>query len=97
MSKTNAAWIVFFCLSFIGIFMWAFDDMGKEIENSYQVKLEKLNHQVDSLKWVCDSTKDETFRMEIDLGRYEVAFTIFAERNPKAAEQYAKIISEETE
>lgn len=97
MSKSNAAWIVFFCLAFIGIFWFAFLDMEKQIENNLKSKIVMTNVQKDSLQRICDSLKDETFRMEIDLGRYDVAFRIFAERNPKAAEQYANIISEETE
>jgi hypothetical protein len=35
--------------------------------------------------------------MEIELNRYEIAYRIFTERNPKAAEQYGNIISDETE
>lgn len=97
MSKSNAAWIVSFCLAFIGIIWFAFLDMEKQIEDNFKSKIAMSNIQKDSLQRICDSLKDETFRMEIDLGRYEVAFTLFSERNPKAAEEYAKIISEETE
>jgi hypothetical protein len=39
----------------------------------------------------------ELFPIQIELGRYQVAYEIFAERNPKAAEQYGDIISNETE
>jgi len=52
---------------------------------------------VDSLQHLVDSLHSELFPKEIELGRYQVAFEIFAERNPKAAEQYAEIISSETE
>lgn len=52
---------------------------------------------VDSLVKVNDSLHMELLPAQIELGRYQVAFTIFAERNPKAAEQYGTIISEETE
>ena len=52
---------------------------------------------IDSLQHLADSLHSELFPKEIELGRYEVAFKIFAERNPKAAEQYAEIISSETE
>jgi hypothetical protein len=51
----------------------------------------------DSLQHLVDSLGNELFPKEIELGRYEVAFRIFLERNPKAAEQYAEIISSETE
>lgn len=52
---------------------------------------------IDSLQNRCDSLYNELFPTQIELGRYQVAFTIFAERNPKAAQQYGTIISEETE
>jgi len=52
---------------------------------------------IDSLRHLADSLSMELFPKEIELGRYQVAFEIFAERNPKAAEQYAEIISSETE
>lgn len=61
------------------------------------VNVDSLIHLKDSIQYQFDSLHTETFPMEIELGRYQVAFTIFAERNPKAAEQYAEIISSETE
>ena len=61
------------------------------------VNVDSLIHLKDSIQYQLDSLNTEIFPMEIELGRYQVAFTIFAERNPKAAEQYAEIISSETE
>ena len=55
------------------------------------------NQTVDSLQYLVDSLNAELFPIEVELGRYQVAFQIFSERNPKAAEQYAEIISNETE
>ena len=52
---------------------------------------------IDSLQKACDSLYGELFPIQIELGRYQVAYEIFAERNPKAAEQYGDIISNETE
>lgn len=52
---------------------------------------------IDSLQHLADSLYMELFPTQIELGRHLVAFEIFAERNPKAAEQYAEIISSETE
>jgi hypothetical protein len=52
---------------------------------------------IDSLQKRCDSLYDELFPAQIELGRYQVAYEIFMERNPKAAQQYGTIISEETE
>ena len=39
----------------------------------------------------------ELLPVQIELGRYQVAYEIFVERNPKAASQYGDIISQETE
>lgn len=52
---------------------------------------------IDSLQKRCDSLYNELFPVQIELGRYQVAYEIFMERNPKAAKQYGTIISEETE
>lgn len=61
------------------------------------VNVDSLVHLKDSIQHQLDSLDAEIFPTQIELGRYQVAFTIFAERNPKAAEQYAEIISSETE
>ena len=52
---------------------------------------------IDSLEKRCDSLYWELFPVQVELGRYQVAYEIFMERNPKAAKQYGTIISEETE
>lgn len=69
--------------------------------NAYKNEIEKHQREMDSIQHVNDSLSfvisDEILSKEIELGRYEVAFQIFMERNPKAAEQYATIISDETE
>lgn len=52
---------------------------------------------IDSLQNVIDSLHSENLPCQIELGRYQVAYEIFMERNPKAAKQYGTIISEETE
>ena len=59
--------------------------------------VDSLNNVISTLQREKDSIYWEAFPREIELGRYQVAFEIFAERNPKAAEQYAEIISSETE
>jgi hypothetical protein len=53
--------------------------------------------KLDSLQHVSDSLEDEVLYQEIKNGRYETAYQILLRRNPKAAEQYGNIISEETE
>ena len=52
---------------------------------------------IDSLQNRCDSLYAENFPCQIQLNRYQIAYELFMERNPKAAKQYGDIISEETE
>lgn len=52
---------------------------------------------IDSLQHLSDSLYDENYPCQIELNRYQIAYQIFLKRNPKAAEQYGTIISEETE
>lgn len=54
-------------------------------------------HKIDSIQFIVDSLHNENYPCQIELGRYEVAYQIFMERNPRAAHQYGTIISEETE
>lgn len=61
------------------------------------VNVDSLVCLKDSIQHQLDSLDADILPTQIELGRYQVAFTIFAERNPKAAEQYAEIISSETE
>lgn len=53
--------------------------------------------RIDSLQKVADSLEAENFPCQVELNRYQMAYEIFMERNPKAAKQYGDIISEETE
>jgi hypothetical protein len=62
-----------------------------------ELRADSLAHHVDSIESKADSLYSELFPTQIELGRYQVAFQILNERNPKAADQYATIISEETE
>lgn len=57
----------------------------------------ELTNKVDSLQELTDSLNMELLPVQIELGRYQVAYEIFVERNPKAASQYGDIISQETE
>ena len=52
---------------------------------------------IDSLQNLTDSLHAENYPCQIELNRYQIAYQIFMERNPKAAKQYGTIISEETE
>lgn len=55
-----------------------------------------LKH-IDSLQHLVDSLYNENYPCQIELTRFQIAFQIFTRRNPKAAEQYERIISDETE
>jgi hypothetical protein len=67
-----------------------FTSMSQRETAIYKVKCDSLQHVADSLHW-------ELLPTQIELGRYQVAYSIFMERNPKAAKQYGDIISNETE
>lgn len=60
-------------------------------------ELVKTKKSLDSLQVENYSLQDSIFPIEVELGRYQIAYEIFMERNPKAASQYGDIISEETE
>ena len=62
-----------------------------------KTELIKTKESLDSLQIVSDSLYNELFPVQVELGRFQVAYEIFMERNPKAASQYGDIISEETE
>lgn len=80
--------LIYFCLMF----------GNKTIDYKKQeLTILELNKKVDSLQILSDSLNTELFPTEVELGRYQIAFQIFMERNPKAASQYGDIISEETE
>jgi hypothetical protein len=61
------------------------------------MELVQTKKSLDSLKIVSDSLYYELFPIQVELGRFQVAYEIFMERNPKAASQYGDIISQETE
>ncbi len=59
--------------------------------------IDSLRNRIDSLEKANDSLYTENYPCQIELGRYQMAYQIFLERNKKAAEQYGTIISQETE
>ena len=65
--------------------------------NEKKIEIKELLKRVDDLQKSNDSIAMEILPIQIELGRYQVAYEIFKERNPKAASQYGDIISEETE
>ena len=62
-----------------------------------QTELKISQAKCDSLQRVSDSFYNELYPCQIEFSRYIDALHIFMKRNPKAADQYATIISEETE
>ena len=71
----------------------------QEKQSLQPIKSELLQtkNSLDSLQIVSDSLNNELFPIQVELGRFQIAYEIFMERNPKAASQYGDIISEETE
>ena len=87
--------IVIFALLFLyTAVMWSNANIDSK---NQKVEIQKLTKEVDSLQILNDSLNMELFPAEVELGRYQVAYEIFLERNPKAASQFGDIISNETE
>lgn len=84
-------WGLLFC--YTGI-MWS---KSNAEQKKQKVEIQELKIENDSLRIASDSLFSENFPCQVELGRYQVAYEIFMERNPKAARQYGTIISEETE
>ncbi len=87
--------IVIFALLFLyTAVMWSNANIDSK---NQKVEIQKLTKDVDSLQILNDSLNMELFPAEVELGRYQIAYEIFLERNPKAASQFGDIISNETE
>jgi hypothetical protein len=87
--------IVVFALLFLYTsVMWSNENIDCK---NQKVEIQKLTKEVDSLQILNDSLNMELFPAEVELGRYQIAYEIFLERNPKAASQFGDIISNETE
>jgi hypothetical protein len=81
------------------ILLWSTIMWNNDIDkvNKQNMEISKLKLKVDSLQNLSDSIRMEIFPTEVELGRYQIGYEIFMERNPKAASQYSDIISNETE
>lgn len=62
-----------------------------------QENLTQTRHELKELTAEVDSLQAIIWPLEVELDRFNQAYIIFSERNPKAAEEYGTIISEETE
>lgn len=91
MNSLTKVFILAFILAMIALFVQVYFTSASQLETkAYKIKCDSLQHVADSLHW-------ELFPTQIELGRYEVAYDILMERNPKAAKQFGDIISNETE
>jgi len=84
--------------------IWSLIMMDKYKKLSDKASIEILgggdiskSQTIDSLQHLVDSLHDENYPCQIELNRFQIAYKIFLERNPKAASQYGDIISNETE
>ena len=59
-------------------------------QNDQIVELKKNQIELDSLR-------DETFILNVELGRYELTFDHLQETNPKAAKEFEEFMFHETE
>jgi hypothetical protein len=81
------------------LFCWTLVLFGKKSNevNKQEIVISDLKKKIDTLLHEKDSIYWELFPVQNELGRYEIAYEIFLERNPKAAKQYGTIILKETE
>jgi phage-related protein len=78
-------------ISMIGLFIQVYST------SKAQKEVENCNLRYQALHEYSDSLYSEMYPAQIELSRHVEALHIFMKRNPKAANQYADIISEETE
>lgn len=91
MNSLTKLFILAFIIAMIALFVQVYFTSASKWETEvYKAKCDSLQHVADSLHW-------ELFPVQVELGRYQVAYEIFAERNPKAASEFGDIISNETE
>ena len=89
--KTNNILLAALLISLIGLFVQVCST------SKAQTELKTVQAKYDSVKIYSDSLYSELYPCQIEFSRYIDALHIFMKRNPKAADQYATIISEETE
>jgi hypothetical protein len=78
-------------ISLIGLFVQVYST------SKAQKEVEKCQNRIMYLKHESDSLYSELYPCQNEFDRYREAYHIFHKRNPQAAEQYADIISQETE
>lgn len=88
--KINNILIAALLISLIGLFV-------QVCSSKAQTELKTIQAKCDSLTVYSDSLYSELYPCQVEFSRYIDALHIFMKRNPKAADEYATIISEETE
>jgi hypothetical protein len=89
----NIFFAFFLCIIIFVFILDKNDEKSDFIQGGDILKAETI----DSLQHLVDSLHSEVLPLQIELGRYQVAFDIFMERHPKSAKQYETILSQETE
>jgi len=78
-------------LSMIGLFIQV------NSTSKAQTEIKNCNLRYQALHEYSDSLYSEMYPAQIELSRHVEALHIFMKRNPKAANEYADIISQQTE
>lgn len=94
--KTLKFLVVFFALFSIWV-VFKNSSERYRINKSHEKEITILRDSINTLKREKDSLYAELYPVEIELNRFHIAFRILEDRNPKAAEQFGDIISNETE
>ena len=82
----------FLSIGTILILFYTLFDLKEQVK---QVPL--LQKQLDSVITLKDSLYDETFRLQIELGRYQLSFNHLQAINKPAAKQFINYLDHETE
>jgi hypothetical protein len=96
--KEPKLYVVIFGLLFFGLlkmYMDLRDDLHRCETDIYYVPGGDIEKSI--LEKQRDSLSSELFIKDVELGRYEIALEILKESNPKAHNEYLKIISTQTE
>ena len=57
----------------------------------------RKNQEIKELESIVNKLSTENFILQTEVGRYEIGFEIFKERNSSGAKQFDEILSQETE
>jgi hypothetical protein len=60
-------------------------------------KIKKQKEEIDNLSTIVDSIFQESFGLNVEVGRYELTLDHFKDVNPNAAKEFMDYMSHETE